>query len=64
MNEPDAKFTVESDRDVMPKKKQHIDLSDPNLSSLILRLAIPSVVGLSIRAGSANLNRSISGVSA
>ncbi|WP_258768631.1 MATE family efflux transporter [Bradyrhizobium arachidis] len=34
----------------MPKKKQHIDLSDPNLSSLILRLAIPSIVGLSINA--------------
>ncbi|WFU40297.1 MATE family efflux transporter [Bradyrhizobium sp. CB82] len=31
----------------MPK---NIDLSDPNLSSLILRLAIPSIVGLSINA--------------
>ncbi|WP_213290048.1 MATE family efflux transporter [Bradyrhizobium sp. sGM-13] len=50
MNEPDAEFAVEGDRDVLPKKKQHIDLSDPNLSSLILRLAIPSVVGLSINA--------------
>ncbi|WP_368508779.1 MATE family efflux transporter [Bradyrhizobium lupini] len=34
----------------MPKKKQHVDLSDQNLLSLILRLAIPSVVGLSIHA--------------
>ncbi|KRQ03853.1 MATE family efflux transporter [Bradyrhizobium manausense] len=34
----------------MPKKKRPIDLSDPNLSSLILRLAIPSIVGLSINA--------------
>ncbi|MET4323817.1 putative MATE family efflux protein [Bradyrhizobium sp. JR4.1] len=50
MNEPDAISPIESDRNVMPKKKQHIDLSDPNLSSLILRLAIPSVVGLSIHA--------------
>ncbi|MGY3622405.1 MATE family efflux transporter [Bradyrhizobium sp. USDA 10063] len=50
MNKPDAEFAVESNRDVMPKKKQHVDLSDPNLSSLILRLAIPSVVGLSINA--------------
>ncbi|MDA9472965.1 transporter [Bradyrhizobium sp. CCBAU 65884] len=32
----------------MPRNKQHIDLSDPNLSSLILRLAIPSIIGLSI----------------
>ncbi|MET4258269.1 putative MATE family efflux protein [Bradyrhizobium sp. S3.12.5] len=48
MNEPDAISPIESDRNVMPKKKQHIDLSDPNLLSLILRLAIPSVVGLSI----------------
>ncbi|MGY3610232.1 MULTISPECIES: MATE family efflux transporter [unclassified Bradyrhizobium] len=48
MNEPDAEFAVESDRDVLPKKNS--DLSDPNLSSLILRLAIPSVVGLSIHA--------------
>ncbi|MGY8678530.1 MATE family efflux transporter, partial [Bradyrhizobium sp. UFLA05-153] len=50
MNEPDAEFAFESDRDVMPKKMQHIDLSAPNLASLILRLAIPSVVGLSINA--------------
>ncbi|ANW03120.1 MATE family efflux transporter [Bradyrhizobium icense] len=50
MNEPDAEFVVEIDRDVSPKKKQHIDLSDSNLASLILRLAIPSVVGLSINA--------------
>ncbi|MGL3104267.1 hypothetical protein [Bradyrhizobium sp. BR 1432] len=50
MNEPDTEFVVESDRDVTPKKRQHIDLSDPNLSRLILRLAIPSVVGLSINA--------------
>ncbi|WP_024512516.1 MATE family efflux transporter [Bradyrhizobium sp. ARR65] len=48
MNEPDAEFAVESDRDVMAKEKQQIDLSDPNLTSLILRLAIPSIVGLSI----------------
>ncbi|WP_208829713.1 MATE family efflux transporter [Bradyrhizobium neotropicale] len=34
----------------MPKKKQHIDLSDPDLSRLILRLAIPSAAGLSINA--------------
>lgn len=50
MNEPDAEVAVECDRDVMAKKKQNIDLSDPNLSSLILRLAIPSIVGLSINA--------------
>lgn len=30
--------------------KKNIDLSDPNLSGLILRLAIPSIVGLSINA--------------
>ncbi|MCP3475878.1 MATE family efflux transporter [Bradyrhizobium sp. CCGUVB1N3] len=34
----------------MTMKSPHPDLSDPNLSSLILRLAIPSVVGLSINA--------------
>ncbi|MBB4423944.1 putative MATE family efflux protein [Bradyrhizobium sp. CIR48] len=34
----------------MPKKNQHIDLSDQNLPSLLLRLAVPSVVGLSINA--------------
>ncbi|WP_369726532.1 MATE family efflux transporter [Bradyrhizobium sp. LLZ17] len=34
----------------MPKKKQHVDLTDQNLLGLILRLAIPSVVGLSIHA--------------
>ncbi|MCK1700395.1 MATE family efflux transporter [Bradyrhizobium sp. 146] len=50
MNEPDTEFALESERSLMPQKKQHIDLSDPNLSSLILRLAIPSVVGLSIHA--------------
>ncbi|WP_029084909.1 MATE family efflux transporter [Bradyrhizobium sp. th.b2] len=48
MNEPDAE--VESDRDAMLKKRQHIDLFDTNLSRLILRLAIPSIVGLSINA--------------
>ncbi|QHO77877.1 MATE family efflux transporter [Bradyrhizobium sp. CCBAU 051011] len=50
MNEPDAEFAVESDSDILPNKRQHIDLSDSNLVSLILRLAIPSVVGLSINA--------------
>ncbi|MCA6112192.1 MATE family efflux transporter [Bradyrhizobium cenepequi] len=50
MNEPDAELAIENNRDGMAKKKQHIDLSDPNLSSLILRLAIPSIVGLSINA--------------
>ncbi|WP_426411907.1 MATE family efflux transporter [Bradyrhizobium ganzhouense] len=50
MNEPDAEVAVECDRDVMAKKAQNIDLSDPNLASLILRLAIPSIVGLSINA--------------
>ncbi|MCP3460672.1 MATE family efflux transporter [Bradyrhizobium sp. CCGUVB23] len=50
MNEPDAEFAIESDRGVITKKSPHSDLSDPNLSSLILRLAIPSVVGLSINA--------------
>ncbi len=35
---------------MMPKKKQYNDLSDPNLLGLILRLALPSVVGLSIHA--------------
>lgn len=50
MNEPDAEVAVECDRDVMAKKKHNIDLSDPNLASLILRLAIPSIVGLSINA--------------
>ncbi|MCA6104072.1 MATE family efflux transporter [Bradyrhizobium australafricanum] len=48
MNEPEAEFAVEGDRDVMPKETQQIDLSDPNLTSLILRLAIPSIVSLSI----------------
>ncbi|WP_314963877.1 MATE family efflux transporter [Bradyrhizobium cosmicum] len=48
MNDTDTEFAVESDCSVIPKKKQEIDLSDPNLSSLILRLAIPAVVGLSI----------------
>ncbi|WP_246775046.1 MATE family efflux transporter [Bradyrhizobium diazoefficiens] len=42
-------MVVESVRDVMANKK-NIDLSDPNLSGLILRLAIPSIVGLSINA--------------
>lgn len=42
-------MVVESVRDVMAKKK-NIDLSDANLSGLILRLAIPSIVGLSINA--------------
>ncbi|MGY3619226.1 MATE family efflux transporter [Bradyrhizobium sp. USDA 10063] len=50
MNESDGEFAVESDRDVMPRTKRHIDLSDSNLSSLILRLAIPSIVGVSINA--------------
>lgn len=50
MNEPGVGSAVESDRNVTTKKSQHIDLSDPDLLSLILRLAIPSVVGLSINA--------------
>lgn len=49
MNEPDTEVAVESDRDLMAEKKS-VDLSDPNLPSLILRLAIPSIVGLSINA--------------
>ncbi|WP_346657373.1 MATE family efflux transporter [Bradyrhizobium monzae] len=40
----------------MAKKKQNIDLSDPNLASLILRLAIPSIVGLSINAAQQAVN--------
>ncbi|MCP3397136.1 MATE family efflux transporter [Bradyrhizobium sp. CCGB01] len=50
MNEPDAEFAVERDREGMRRRKTHIDLSDSNILSLILRLAIPSVVGLSINA--------------
>ncbi|MCS3764677.1 MULTISPECIES: MATE family efflux transporter [Bradyrhizobium] len=50
MNGPNTEFALDSKRNVMPKKKQHVDLSDQNLLSLILRLAIPSVVGLSIHA--------------
>ncbi|MCP3441322.1 MATE family efflux transporter [Bradyrhizobium sp. CCGUVB14] len=50
MNEPDVGVAVESDRNVTTKKSQHIDLSDPDLLSLVLRLAIPSVVGLSVNA--------------
>ncbi|MDA9504861.1 transporter [Bradyrhizobium sp. CCBAU 11386] len=50
MNEPDAEFAAEADHDVMPNKNARIDLSDPGLFRLILRLAIPSVVGLSINA--------------
>ncbi|MDI3567584.1 MATE family efflux transporter [Bradyrhizobium sp. Arg816] len=34
----------------MQKRNQHLDLLDPNLRSLLPRLAIPSVVGLSILA--------------
>ncbi|KRR02275.1 MATE family efflux transporter [Bradyrhizobium jicamae] len=34
----------------MPTKKPYIDLSDPNLLGLILRLALPSVVGVSTNA--------------
>ncbi|MFK4380840.1 MATE family efflux transporter [Bradyrhizobium sp. USDA 223] len=50
MNERHAEVAVDSGRDTMPKKNQHIDLSDPNLPSLLMRLAIPSVIGLSINA--------------
>ncbi|OPY99863.1 MATE family efflux transporter [Bradyrhizobium sacchari] len=50
MNERDAEVALERDRDAMRKKSQHIDLSDQNLLSLLLRLAIPSVIGLSINA--------------
>ncbi|RXG84487.1 MATE family efflux transporter [Bradyrhizobium zhanjiangense] len=50
MNEPDAEFAAKADHDVMPNKNPRIDLSDPSLFRLILRLAIPSVVGLSINA--------------
>ncbi|WP_246504224.1 MATE family efflux transporter [Bradyrhizobium agreste] len=50
MNDPDAEFAAEADHDVMPNNNPHIDLSGPSLSILILRLAIPSVVGLSINA--------------
>ncbi|MBH5396298.1 MATE family efflux transporter [Bradyrhizobium sp. CNPSo 4010] len=34
----------------MPKQNHQIDLSDPNLPSLLLRLAVPSVIGLSVNA--------------
>lgn len=50
MNEPDAEFAAGHDHDVMPNKNARIDLSDPSLFRLILRLSIPSVVGLSINA--------------
>ncbi|MFK4531838.1 putative MATE family efflux protein [Bradyrhizobium ottawaense] len=56
MDNPDTDFAVENDRDVMPRNKQHINLSDPNLSSLILRLAIPSIIGLSINASQQVVN--------
>lgn len=56
MNERKTEVFRESDRDEMPKKNQHIDLSDQNLPSLLLRLAIPSVVGLSINALQQSLN--------
>lgn len=50
MDERNAELVVKSDRDAMPKKSRHIDLSDQNLLSLLLRLAIPSVIALSINA--------------
>ncbi|WP_036031482.1 MATE family efflux transporter [Bradyrhizobium yuanmingense] len=56
MDNPDTDFAVENDRDVMPRNKQHINLSDPNLSSLMLRLAIPSIIGLSINASQQVVN--------
>lgn len=50
MDKRNAELVVKSNRDAMPKKNRHIDLSDQNLPSLLLRLAIPSVIGLSINA--------------
>ncbi|MET4312582.1 hypothetical protein [Bradyrhizobium sp. RT4b] len=34
MNEPDTEFAIDSEHSVMPKTKQHVNLSDPNLSAL------------------------------
>ncbi|MCK1546173.1 MATE family efflux transporter [Bradyrhizobium sp. 179] len=50
MDERNAELVVKSDRDAIPKKNRDIDLSDQNLLSLLLRLAIPSVIALSINA--------------
>ncbi|TFV68358.1 MATE family efflux transporter [Bradyrhizobium frederickii] len=56
MDKRNAELVVKSNRDAMPKKNRHIDLSDQNLPSLLLRLAIPSVIGLSINAVQQLLN--------
>lgn len=50
MDKRNAELVVKSDCDAMAKKSRHIDLSDQNLLSLLLRLAIPSVIALSINA--------------
>ncbi|MGY3238208.1 putative MATE family efflux protein [Bradyrhizobium sp. USDA 4472] len=50
MDKRSPELVVKSNRDAMRKKSRHIDLSDHNLTSLLLRLAIPSVIGLSINA--------------
>ncbi|WGR72963.1 MULTISPECIES: MATE family efflux transporter [unclassified Bradyrhizobium] len=50
MDERNAELAVKTDRDAMPKKSRHVDLSDQKLPSLLLRLAIPTVIGLSITA--------------
>ncbi len=34
MNDPGTEFAIDNERNVMPKKKQHVELSDPNLSAL------------------------------
>lgn len=49
MNERDAEVASRAS-DMMPNKNQHIDLADPNIPRLLLRLAIPSVIGLSTNA--------------
>ncbi|MCK1427440.1 MATE family efflux transporter [Bradyrhizobium sp. 87] len=56
MDKCNAELVVKSNRDAMPKKNRHIDLSDQKLPGLLLRLAIPSVIGLSINASQQALN--------
>ncbi|WGD51171.1 MATE family efflux transporter [Bradyrhizobium sp. CB1650] len=62
MDDRNAELVVKGDRDARPKKSRQVDLSDQKLPSLLLRLAVPSVIGLSISALQQLLNAIFVGV--
>ncbi|WP_246229760.1 hypothetical protein [Bradyrhizobium cytisi] len=59
MDEPDTEFAIDSERNVMPKKKQNVDLSDPNFSALSCGSPFDQLLGYRFMRYSSSSTRSL-----